>query len=117
MARPHPDEVLVIAQDGTMTRVGMTRGSAWARIWAKVAVFVFALALLLSWAAQRRLDALLDRMDARTIDQAPRVLEQVLAEQRKQLRSTVALLAEDARIRAMVLTPTLDRATSICSRT
>jgi hypothetical protein len=39
------------------------------------------------------------------------VLEQALAEQRKHLRSTVALLAEDARIRAMVLTPTFDRAT------
>jgi hypothetical protein len=76
-----------------------------------VALFVFALALLLSWAAQRRLDALLDRMDTRALDQAPRVLEQVLGEQRKQLRATVALLAEDARIRAMVLTPTFDRAT------
>ncbi|HEU4580557.1 MAG TPA: cache domain-containing protein [Polyangiaceae bacterium] len=94
-----------------MARATMTAGSSWARIWASVALFVFALALLLSWAAQRRLDALLDRMDARALDHAPRVLEQVLAEQRKHQRSTVALLAEDARIRAMVLTPTFDRAT------
>jgi hypothetical protein len=70
-----------------------------------VALFVFALALLLSWAAQRRLDALLDRVDVRTLDQSAKVLDHFVAKQQKHLASTIGVLSEDARIRAMVLTP------------
>jgi hypothetical protein len=75
-----------------------------------VALFVFALALLLSWAAQRRLDALLDRFDARTLDASAKVLDDFVAQQQKHLTSTIGVLSEDARIRAMVLTP-FDQAT------
>jgi hypothetical protein len=75
-----------------------------------MAVFVFALALLLSWAAHRRLDVLLDRFDARTLDGSAKVLDNFVAQQRKYLTSTIGVLSEDARIRAMVLTP-FDQAT------
>lgn len=76
-------------------------------------LFVFALALLLSWATQRRLDRMLDRLDARRLDESVKVLDHLVAEQRKHLTSTVAVLAEDARIRAMFLTPTFDQATVV----
>lgn len=82
-----------------------------ARIWTSVAAFVFALALWLSWATHRRLDAWIDRLDVRTLDQSASVLDQLLAQQRSHLTSTLGMLAEDARIRAMILTPTFDRAT------
>jgi hypothetical protein len=75
-----------------------------------VALFVFALACLLSWAAQRRLDALLDRVDARALEAAAKMLDSSIAQQQKQLTSTIGVLSEDARIRAMVLTP-FDQAT------
>jgi histidine kinase family protein len=75
-----------------------------------VALFVFALALLLSWAAERRLDALLDRTDARTLAASAKMLDNSIAQQQKHLTSSIAVLSEDARIRAMVLTP-FDRAT------
>src|SRR5262245_27184396 len=75
------------------------------------ALVVFGLALGLSWAARDRLDALLARIDARAIDSASKVLEDLVAQQGEQLASTVSVLSEDARVRAMVLTPTFDRAT------
>jgi hypothetical protein len=76
-------------------------------------VFVFALLLLLSWTAQRRLEAMLDRLDARTLDEASSVLDYLVTQQGKQLTSSAAVLSEDARIRAMVLTPAFDRATAL----
>jgi hypothetical protein len=97
--------------DGNMTETSVAVWSGRARIWLGAGLFVFVLALLLSWAAQRRLDALLDRLDARTLDGSAKVLDKLVAQQRKQLTSTVAVLAEDTRIRAMVLTPTFDQAT------
>jgi len=84
-----------------------------ARIWLGAGLFLFALALLLSWGAQRRLDALLDRLDARTLDESAKVLDNLLAQQRKHLTSTVGVLSEDARVRAMVVTPTFDQATAL----
>jgi hypothetical protein len=87
------------------------RASPGVRIWIGVALFVFALALVLSWAAQRRLDALLDRFDARTLEQSGKVLNSVLVHRQNHLTSTMGVLAEDARLRAMVLTPNFDRAT------
>lgn len=87
--------------------------SGWARIWLAAALFVFALALLLSWAAQRRLDTLLDRLDARKLDESAQVLEHSVAQQRRHLTATIGVLAEDARIRAMFLTPTFDPATVV----
>lgn len=85
--------------------------SGWARIWIGATLFVFALALLLSWAAQRRLDDLLDRIDARKLEESAKVLDNLVAQQRRHLTATVGVLAEDARIRAMFLTPTFDEAT------
>jgi hypothetical protein len=54
---------------------------------------------------------LLERIDARAIDSASSVLEELVAQQGEQLASTVSVLSEDARVRAMVITPTFDRAT------
>lgn len=96
-----------------MIDTGVAVRPAWARIGIGAASFVFALSLLLSWATQRRLDAWLDGLDARTLDESAKVLEQLVAQQSKQLTSTVALLSEDARVRAMVLTPNFDRATVV----
>jgi hypothetical protein len=93
------------------TRVG--GGSGWARVWVGAALFVFALAVALSWATHRRLDALLDRLDSRTLEKSAKVLDNIIAEQQRHLTSTVAVLSEDVRIRAMVLTPTFDRATAL----
>ncbi len=76
-------------------------------------MFAFVLALLLAWAAHRRLDALLDRVDAQTLDESVKVLDSLLAQQGKHLSSSIGVLAEDARVRAMVLTPTFDRATVV----
>jgi hypothetical protein len=100
-------------QGGSMMETGVAARSGWARVGIGAAAFVFALALLLSWATQRRLDAWLDGLDARTLDESSKVLDQLVAQQGKQLASTVALLSEDARIRAMVLTPNFDRATVV----
>jgi hypothetical protein len=84
-----------------------------ARFWVGLAVFVFALASWLSWESHRRLNGVLDRVDARTLDASAKVLDQLIAQQRKRLASTAGVLAEDARIRAMVLTPTFDQATVV----
>jgi hypothetical protein len=96
-----------------MMETGVAERSGWGRLGIIAAAFVFALALLLSWATQRRLDAWLDGLDARTLDESSKVLDQLVAQQRKQLASTVALLSEDTRVRAMVLTPHFDRATVV----
>lgn len=103
--------ILASDQGGSMIESGVAARPGWARIGIGAAGFVFALALLLSWATQRRLDAWLDGLDARTLDESSKFLDQLVALQSKQLASTVALLSEDARVRAMVLTPNFDRAT------
>jgi hypothetical protein len=94
-----------------MNELSAAREAPGVRIWIGVALFVFALALVLSWAAQRRFDALLDHFDARTLEQSAEVLDSVLVQRQNHLTSTMGVLAEDARVRAMVLTPTFDRAT------
>jgi hypothetical protein len=76
-------------------------------------VLVFCLVLLLSWLAQQRLGALFARFDARRLDESAQILDSMVAHQSKQLASTVGVIAEDSRIRAMVLTPTFDRATAL----
>lgn len=93
------------------TRVASRSG--WTRLWIGAGLFVFALALLLSWASHRRLDALLDRLDARTLDESAKVLDHLIAQQQKHLTATIGVLAEDARIRAMFLTPTFDEPTVV----
>jgi hypothetical protein len=113
MVRMRLREFVVSGHDGNMIESRVARAAGGVRIWIGVALFVFALALLLSWAANRRLDALLDGFDARTLDESAKVLDNLLAEQRKHLTSTVGVLADDARIRAMILTPTFDRATAV----
>lgn len=97
----------------SVMQTGVAERSGWARIAVGGAAFVFGLAVLLSWATQRRIDTWLDGLDARTLDESSKVLDHLVSQQGKQLTSTVALLAEDARIRAMVLTPTFDRATVV----
>jgi hypothetical protein len=102
---------VVSVHDGNMIESRVAPAASGIRIWIGIALFVFALALLLSWAAQRRLDALLDRFDARTLEESAKVLDNLLGQRQKHLTSTIGVLAEDARIRAMVLTPTFDQAT------
>jgi hypothetical protein len=82
-------------------------------MWIVLGVVFFTLALLLSWATQRRLDALFDRLDARALDESAKVLDNLIAQQRRHLTSTLGVLSEDSRIRAMVLTPTFDQATVV----
>lgn len=105
--------VATTEQGGSMIEAGTAGRPGWARIGIGAAGFVFVLALVLSWATQRRLDAWLDGLDARTLDESSKILDHLVARQGKQLASTVALLSEDARIRAMVLTPNFDRATVV----
>jgi len=115
--------------EAQVTRWSRAWARAWSRTWASVwyeawhepwprggllasaAVIMFCLGLGVSWTTQHRLDALLDRVDARAIDAASGVLDELVARQGEQLASTVSVLSEDARVRAMVLTPTFDRAT------
>ncbi|MEY4547509.1 MAG: hypothetical protein RL685_3704 [Pseudomonadota bacterium] len=97
----------------SMIQTSVARQAGRSRLWLGGALFVFVLALVISWAAQRRLDALFRRLDARTLDESAKVLDSVVAHQRQQLASTVGVLSEDSRIRAMVLTPTFDRATAL----
>lgn len=78
---------------------------------AGAAALVFGVALGVSWALQQRLDALLARIDAHALDAASEMLEELVARQGQQLAPTASVLSEDARVRAMVLTPTFDRAT------
>jgi len=94
-----------------MMEAEIARGSRGGIVAVAAAVTVFGLALAVSWTAQNRLDAFMDRVDARALDSASEVLEELVAQQGEQLAPTVAVLSEDARVRAMVLTPTFDRAT------
>lgn len=97
----------------SMTQTSAAERPGWVRIGVASALLVFLLALVLSWLAQRRLDAVFARFDARRLDESAQILDSLVAHQRKQLSATVAVLAEDSRIRAMVLTPTFDRATAL----
>ena len=94
-----------------MIQTNIARESGWAWAWVGAAALVFVLTLGLSWFAQRWLEASFERLDARTLDGAARLLDSHFAHQREQLAATVGVLSEDSRIRAMVLTPTFDRAT------
>lgn len=89
------------------------RSSTSSRLWLGAGLVVFVLALLLSWTGQRRLDALLGRVDARALDASAQVLDDLVAQQQRYLRATVSVLADDTRVRAMVLTPSFDRATVV----
>lgn len=81
-------------------------------LWVGLACIVFLASLLLSWMMQLRLDLSFDRRDAEAIERSGHVLEQLVELQRQQLSSTVGVLSEDARVRAMVMTPTFDAATA-----
>lgn len=94
-----------------MTRGSLQKGWSGGRLWVAGATLVFALALLLSWQAQQRTRTLLEHVDAQTLDESGRVLDAVVVQQRKLLTATVGVLSDDSRIRAMVLTPSFDRAT------
>jgi hypothetical protein len=119
MARERIHEAMMMGESSSISRPSGTarpvsaaqRGRA--RVWVGVAAFVFALASWLSWESHQRLNGLLDRVDVRTLDASAKVLDQMVAQQSKRLASTAGVLAEDARIRAMVLTPTFDQATVV----
>lgn len=82
-------------------------------IWGVAALLIFAASCWLSWEWRHRLDEQLDRFDARTLEAAAKTLDQLITEERERLPALVGVLADDARIRAMVLTPTFDRATVV----
>jgi hypothetical protein len=96
-----------------MMQTGVAERSLGAHIVMGAAALALALAIAGAWLMQRRIDTWLDEADARALDESADVLEQLVAQQGKQLAATVALLSEDTRIRAMVLTPTFDRATVV----
>lgn len=110
MVQKRPREV---ASEHERSMIQTRLAEGWTRIWIGGALFVFVLALFIAWATDRRAGTLLDRVDARTLDASAKVLDSLLDEQRKHLSSSIGLLAEDTRIRAMVLTPTFDRATAV----
>src|SRR5688572_24946012 len=111
MAPQRSRELSATGNHGNMFQPSVARSTGGTKIWLGLAVALFVLALLLSWAARQRLDAQLDRVDARTLDESAKVLDNLVTRQRKHLASMVGVLSEDARIRAMVLTPTFDQAT------
>lgn len=94
-----------------MMQAGVAERSLGVRLAIGAAAVAFVLALATAWAAQRQVDGWLDASDARALDESAEVLEQLVAGQGRQLAASVALLSEDTRIRAMVLTPAFDRAT------
>jgi len=96
---------------GSMMEAQVAREPRAGTLSVAAAVAAFGLALAVSWTAQQRIDRLMDGIDARAIDSASEVLEELVARQGEQLAPTVAVLSEDTRVRAMVLTPTFDRAT------
>lgn len=81
--------------------------------WIWAGFMVFAIAVGCSWFAHKEFNAHFDRLDEKAIVQSRQVLQLLLEEERKHRTSTVSLLAEDARLRAMVLTPDFDQATAI----
>lgn len=100
-------------ESSSIVRTSVVEKAGWTRAGVGSALLVFLLALLLSWLAHRRLDAVLARFDARRLDESTQILDSLVAQQSKQLAAMVGLLSEDARIRAMVLTPTFDRTTAL----
>lgn len=96
-----------------MMQTGVEERSGGARAATGAAAFALALVVLAAWAARRQTDTWLDALDARALDESAQVLDQLVARQGAQLAGTVALLSEDTRIRAMVLTPTFDRTTAV----
>lgn len=99
------------ANDGSAISSNVAQRPRWAGVWLSAALILLVAALWLTWQSRRQLDALLHRFESRTVEQAAKVLDQLVTEQRKHLPALVGVLADDARIRAMVLTPTFDQAT------
>jgi hypothetical protein len=78
--------------------------------------FITGLAMLgvtigLSWTMNERVDEFLSELDARALEQAAGMLDRSVEQQRRFVLSQVAVLAEDTRVRAPVMTPSFDEAT------
>ncbi len=95
--------------DGSSSTTSLARRADGTRI--AVGMTLLVCALWFSWESRRQLDALLDRLDTRRVGEAAQVLDHLVDEQRKHLPALVGVLADDSRVRAMVLTPTFDQAT------
>jgi hypothetical protein len=102
-----------IGERGNMNRPSDAGRAMKTRIWTLVALCVLVSASWTSWVLHRRLNMLFDSVDAGKLDASAKVLDQMIAQQRERLASMTGVLAEDARIRAMVLTPTFDQATVV----
>jgi hypothetical protein len=76
-----------------------------------VGLALLALALGGSWASQRQLDAFLSDLDGDGLMAAKKMFDRSLEQQRNQVLSQVAVLAEDNRIRATVIMPNPDEGT------
>jgi hypothetical protein len=72
---------------------------------------LLALAAAASWTSQRQIARFLSQLDADALQTAKRIFERSLAEQRGQVLSQVAVLADDTRIRSTVIMPNADEAT------
>jgi hypothetical protein len=72
---------------------------------------LYGVVLIATWSASRQIDNLLDNADARSLDTIGNVWEQHLESQRNHLTSQVRVLAEDTRIRSLVMVAKLDEGT------
>ena len=72
---------------------------------------LYGVVLIATWSASRQIDHLLDSADVRALDTIGSVWEQHLESQRVHLTSQVRVLAEDTRIRSLVMVAKLDEGT------
>ena len=72
---------------------------------------VYGVVLIATWSANRQIDNLLGTADARALDTIESVWEQHLDNERSHLTSQVRVLAEDTRIRSLVMVAKLDEGT------
>src|SRR4051812_14786163 len=68
-------------------------------------------AVATSWMMHAQLDGFLASLDADSLNEAISVFDRSIEQQRGQLASQVALLADDTRVRAPVMTANFDEAT------
>jgi Double sensory domain of two-component sensor kinase len=67
--------------------------------------------MALSWSMDQRVDEFLSELDGRALEQAAGMLDRSVEQNRRFVLSQVAVLADDTRVRAPVMTPNFDEAT------
>ena len=89
--------------------VSQGRRSLWPAFLAGLALT--GLAAAGSWLAHQRVERFLSDLDAKALERGAQSFERALKQQQAFLLAEVSVLAEDTRVRAPVMTPTLDEAT------